>query len=62
MLLGIPSQEVKEVYMGNVIQAGEGQAPARQATLGAGTKILFIIWYIYFRFISRIKNFLDEVK
>lgn len=33
---GIPKEEVKEVYMGNVIQAGQGQAPARQATLGAG--------------------------
>ena len=28
--------EVQEVYMGNVLQAGEGQAPARQAALGAG--------------------------
>ncbi|MTG97980.1 acetyl-CoA C-acyltransferase [Myroides albus] len=27
---------VDEVYMGNVVQAGEGQAPARQAALGAG--------------------------
>ena len=27
---------VEEVYMGNVLQAGEGQAPARQAALGAG--------------------------
>ncbi|MCB0729714.1 MAG: thiolase family protein [Ignavibacteriae bacterium] len=27
---------VDEVIMGNVIQAGEGQAPARQAALGAG--------------------------
>jgi acetyl-CoA C-acetyltransferase len=27
---------VQEVYMGNVVQAGVGQAPARQATLGAG--------------------------
>lgn len=27
---------VEEVYMGNVVQAGEGQAPARQAALGAG--------------------------
>uniref|UniRef100_A0A8C1IFW3 acetyl-CoA C-acetyltransferase n=1 Tax=Cyprinus carpio TaxID=7962 RepID=A0A8C1IFW3_CYPCA len=33
---GIPVEEVKEVYMGNVLQAGEGQAPARQALLGAG--------------------------
>lgn len=36
---GIPKEEVKEVYMGNVIQGGEGQAPTRQATLGAGLPI-----------------------
>ncbi|CAH2225332.1 acetyl- acetyltransferase, mitochondrial [Pelobates cultripes] len=36
---GIPADEVKEVYMGNVIQAGQGQAPTRQATLGAGLPI-----------------------
>lgn len=29
-------QEVQEVLMGNVLQANEGQAPARQAALGAG--------------------------
>eukprot|EP00064_Thunnus_orientalis_P014238 superscaffoldBa00002453_g14280 len=33
---GITPEEVKEVYMGNVLQAGEGQAPTRQALLGAG--------------------------
>ncbi len=27
---------VQEVYMGNVVQAGVGQAPARQASMGAG--------------------------
>lgn len=27
---------VEEVFMGNVVQAGNGQAPARQAALGAG--------------------------
>ncbi|OBS57240.1 hypothetical protein A6R68_11636 [Neotoma lepida] len=36
---GIPKEEVKEVYMGNVIQGGEGQAPTRQAALGAGLQI-----------------------
>ncbi|KAG7470573.1 hypothetical protein MATL_G00115280 [Megalops atlanticus] len=36
---GIPAEEVKEVYMGNVLQAGEGQAPTRQALLGAGLPI-----------------------
>lgn len=34
---GIPKDHVKEVYMGNVCQAALGQAPARQATLFAGT-------------------------
>uniref|UniRef100_A0A673Z8P2 acetyl-CoA C-acetyltransferase n=1 Tax=Salmo trutta TaxID=8032 RepID=A0A673Z8P2_SALTR len=36
---GIPVEEVKEVYMGNVLQAGEGQAPTRQALLGAGLSL-----------------------
>jgi len=33
---GIDPQTVSEVIMGNVLQAGQGQAPARQAALGAG--------------------------
>lgn len=33
---GIKPEEVNEVYMGCVIQANLGQAPARQAALGAG--------------------------
>ena len=33
---GIPPDEVQEVIMGNVIQAGVGQAPARQAARFAG--------------------------
>ncbi|MDH5474762.1 MAG: acetyl-CoA C-acyltransferase [Cyclobacteriaceae bacterium] len=33
---GINSSEVQEVFMGNVISANLGQAPARQAALGAG--------------------------
>ncbi|MDE3126682.1 MAG: acetyl-CoA C-acetyltransferase [Gemmatimonadota bacterium] len=33
---GIPAAEVQEVIMGNVIQGGVGQAPARQAQLKAG--------------------------
>ncbi len=32
----VPSSEVEQVVMGNVLQAGQGQAPARQASLGAG--------------------------
>jgi acetyl-CoA C-acetyltransferase len=32
----VPAAEVEQVVMGNVLQAGEGQAPARQASLGAG--------------------------
>lgn len=34
--IGLSPDKVQEVYMGNVLQAGEGQAPARQAALGAG--------------------------
>jgi acetyl-CoA C-acetyltransferase len=33
---GIDASLVQEVYMGNVLQANLGQAPARQAALGAG--------------------------
>lgn len=33
---GIRPEDVEEVFMGNVLQAGLGQAPARQAALGAG--------------------------
>ncbi|OZA84838.1 MAG: acetyl-CoA acetyltransferase [Burkholderiales bacterium 34-67-9] len=33
---GISPDAVQEVIMGNVLQAGQGQAPARQAALGAG--------------------------
>ena len=33
---GVKPAEVDEVFMGNVVQAGVGQAPARQASLGAG--------------------------
>ncbi|MAZ47354.1 MAG: acetyl-CoA C-acyltransferase [Halobacteriovoraceae bacterium] len=33
---GIAKEKVDEVFMGNVVQAGVGQAPARQATLFAG--------------------------
>jgi acetyl-CoA C-acetyltransferase len=33
---GVAADQVDEVFMGNVIQAGVGQAPARQAALGAG--------------------------
>ncbi|GBG31230.1 Acetyl-CoA acetyltransferase, mitochondrial [Hondaea fermentalgiana] len=32
----IDASEVEEVYFGNVLQAGVGQAPARQVALGAG--------------------------
>lgn len=33
---GIQPQDVQEVLMGNVLQAGQGQAPARQAAIFAG--------------------------
>jgi acetyl-CoA C-acetyltransferase len=33
---GVKPDQVDEVFMGNVVQAGVGQAPARQAALGAG--------------------------
>ena len=33
---GVVPDDVQEVIMGNVLSAGQGQAPARQAALGAG--------------------------
>ncbi|HYV47775.1 MAG TPA: acetyl-CoA C-acetyltransferase [Myxococcaceae bacterium] len=33
---GVPAAQVNETYMGCVLQAGVGQAPARQAGMGAG--------------------------
>ncbi|CAH1636403.1 unnamed protein product [Spodoptera littoralis] len=33
---GVPNEEIKEVYMGNVCSASMGQAPARQAVIFAG--------------------------
>ncbi len=33
---GVDASEVEEVFMGNVLQAGVGQAPARQASMFAG--------------------------
>ncbi len=35
-MAGLDCKEIEEVYMGNVLQAGNGQAPARQAAIGAG--------------------------
>jgi acetyl-CoA C-acetyltransferase len=34
--INLDASHVEEVFMGNVVQAGVGQAPARQAALGAG--------------------------
>ncbi|MBT0608723.1 acetyl-CoA C-acyltransferase [Aequorivita echinoideorum] len=34
--INLDPKNIDEVYMGNVVQAGVGQAPARQAALGAG--------------------------
>ena len=34
--ISFPSHEVNEVYMGNVLQAGQGQAPSTQALIYAG--------------------------
>jgi acetyl-CoA C-acetyltransferase len=33
---GIDPSSIDEVFMGNVVSAGIGQAPARQAAIGAG--------------------------
>ena len=33
---GVKAEQVEEIYMGNVVQAGVGQSPARQVGIGAG--------------------------
>ena len=44
---GIAPDQVNEVYMGNVLQGFQGQAPCRQATLGAGhPPFLFSFWLL----------------
>ncbi|VDM69754.1 unnamed protein product [Strongylus vulgaris] len=40
---GVNLDNVQEVYMGQVCQANVGQAPARQATLGAGLSTTTIV-------------------
>lgn len=35
----LKGEDVEEVYYGNVMQAGQGQAPARQVCLGSGIKV-----------------------
>ena len=37
---GLSAEQIDEVIMGNVIQAGVGQAPARQAAIKAGLPCL----------------------
>ena len=37
---GVPPERVEEVILGNVIQAGTGQSPARQSALKATLRIL----------------------
>lgn len=34
--INLNPKNIEEIYMGNVLQAGEGQAPAKQVALGAG--------------------------
>lgn len=36
---GITNEMIEQVYMGNVLQAGNGQNPARQAAIGAGIPV-----------------------
>jgi len=36
---GVSAEQIEQVIMGNVLQAGVGQAPARQAGIGAGIPV-----------------------
>ena len=39
---GVQPSQVSEVIMGNVLTAGEGQAPARQAMIAAGIAVAIV--------------------
>lgn len=54
-VVGIAPESVQEVFMGNVCTAGEGQAPTRQAALGAG-KFSCIIFQFNHHVMERILN------
>jgi acetyl-CoA C-acetyltransferase len=41
---GVKATEVDEVILGQVLQAGEGQGPARQASIGAGVPVESPAW------------------
>jgi acetyl-CoA C-acetyltransferase len=41
---GVDAGEVNEVIMGQILQAGEGQNPARQASIGAGIPVETPAW------------------
>ncbi|MBE1237944.1 acetyl-CoA C-acetyltransferase [Phaeovibrio sulfidiphilus] len=43
---GVAPSEVDEVIMGNVLQAGQGQNPARQMSLGAGLPVEIPAWTV----------------
>lgn len=48
---GIKPEQVEELYMGNVVQAGVGQSPARQVGIGAGC-VVFFSFFVFFFFFS----------
>jgi acetyl-CoA C-acetyltransferase len=43
---GVKASEVDEVILGQVLQAGEGQGPARQASIGAGVPVESPAWSV----------------
>src|SRR5258705_10753533 len=45
----VPDNTVDEVIMGNVLQGGEGQAPARQAAILSGLPVTILSMTIYMR-------------
>src|SRR5579863_9035757 len=43
---GVPAVDVDEVVMGQVLQAGAGQGPARQASVNAGVPVEAPAWSV----------------
>ena len=57
---GVDPTDVQEVYMGNVCIAASGQAPARQAALGAG-KFVINCYNLFILFFSSKNNLLTRL-
>src|SRR5215208_5423775 len=59
---GLPADAVEDVLLGNVVQAGVGQAPARQAALRAGIPPTASAMSLFFFCASGLQAVLDATR